>query len=118
MRGTRPPCVEARRGAGLGWPGARGRRQRPERTRGRDDMRAGGPRSGTPIVARAGCAAAAAASRPQPGLTSSPMSYTTAQGRQQVLDALAAAADQIGAALAYLGEAYEQLDDYAAERLE
>ena len=46
------------------------------------------------------------------------MSYTTAQGRQQVLDALAAAADQIGAALAYLGEAYEQLDDYAAERLE
>jgi hypothetical protein len=46
------------------------------------------------------------------------MSYTTAQGRQQVLDTLAAAADQAGAALAYLGEAYEQLDDYAAERLE
>jgi hypothetical protein len=46
------------------------------------------------------------------------MSYTTAQARQQVLDTLAAAADQIGAALAYLGEAYEQLDDYAAERLE
>ena len=46
------------------------------------------------------------------------VSYTTAEGRQQVLDAIAAAADQIGVALAYLGEAYEQLDEYAAERLE
>ena len=46
------------------------------------------------------------------------MAYTTAQARQQVLDALAAAADQIGLALAYLGEAYEQLDEYAADRLE
>ena len=46
------------------------------------------------------------------------MSYTTADGRAQVLDALAAAADQIGLAVAYLGEAYEQLDEYAAERLE
>jgi hypothetical protein len=46
------------------------------------------------------------------------MSYTTADGRRQVLDALAAAADQIGVAVAYLGEAYEQLDEYAAERLE
>jgi hypothetical protein len=46
------------------------------------------------------------------------MSYTTADGRRQVLDALAAAADQIGLAVAYLGEAYEQLDEYAAERLE
>ncbi|MGD1050333.1 MAG: hypothetical protein ABR947_04600 [Solirubrobacteraceae bacterium] len=46
------------------------------------------------------------------------MSYTTADGRKQVLDALAAAADQLGNAVAYLGGAYEQLDDYAAERLE
>lgn len=46
------------------------------------------------------------------------MSYTTADGRRQVLDALAAAADQIGLAVAYLGEAYEQLDEYAADRLE
>lgn len=46
------------------------------------------------------------------------MSYTTADGRRQVLDAVAAAADQIGVAVAYLGEAYEQLDEYAAERLE
>jgi hypothetical protein len=46
------------------------------------------------------------------------MSYTTADGRKQVLDALAAAADQLGVAVAYLGGAYEQLDDYAAERLE
>jgi len=46
------------------------------------------------------------------------MYYTTAEGRRQVLDALAAAADQIGTAVAYLGEAYEQLDEYAAERLE
>jgi hypothetical protein len=46
------------------------------------------------------------------------VSYTTADGRRQVLDALAAAADQIGMAVAYLGEAYEQLDEYAAERLE
>jgi hypothetical protein len=46
------------------------------------------------------------------------MSYTTADGRRQVLDALAAAADQIAVAVAYLGEAYEQLDEYSADRLE
>jgi hypothetical protein len=46
------------------------------------------------------------------------MSYTTAEGRQQVLDALAAAADQIAVALALLSEAYEHLDEQAAERLE
>jgi hypothetical protein len=46
------------------------------------------------------------------------MSYTTADGRRQLLDTLAASADQIGLAVAYLGEAFEQLDDYAAERLE
>jgi hypothetical protein len=46
------------------------------------------------------------------------MSYTTAQGRQKVLDALAGAADEIAVALALLSEAYEHLDEYAAERLE
>jgi hypothetical protein len=46
------------------------------------------------------------------------MSYTNAQGRDQLLAALAAAAEEIGVALADLGEAYEQLDTYAAERLE
>jgi hypothetical protein len=46
------------------------------------------------------------------------MAYTDAQSRQRILDAVAAAADEIGVALANLGEAYEQLDDFAAERLE
>ena len=46
------------------------------------------------------------------------MAYTDAQARQQILDALASSADEIGVALANLGEAYEQLDDVAAGRLE
>lgn len=46
------------------------------------------------------------------------MTYTTAEGRQQVLDSLAAAADEIAVALALLSEAYEHLDEQAAERLE
>ena len=46
------------------------------------------------------------------------MTYTTAEGRQQVLDALAAAADEIAIALALLSEAYEHLDEQTAERLE
>jgi hypothetical protein len=46
------------------------------------------------------------------------MTYTNAEARQQLLDALGDAADQIGAALAALGEAYEQLDEYAGDRLE
>jgi hypothetical protein len=46
------------------------------------------------------------------------MAYTNAQARQQLLDALAAAADEIGVALAHLGEAYEQLDESSAERVE
>src|SRR5438093_4307577 len=46
------------------------------------------------------------------------MTYTTAEGRAQVLDALAAAADDLGLALACLGEAYEQLDEHSADRLE
>jgi hypothetical protein len=46
------------------------------------------------------------------------MTYTTADGRRQVLDALARAVDEIGVALAALGEAYELLDEQTAERLE
>ncbi len=46
------------------------------------------------------------------------MTYTTADGRQQVLDALARAIDEIGVALAALGEAYELLDEQTADRLE
>jgi kynurenine formamidase len=46
------------------------------------------------------------------------MAYRTADARQQMLDDLAEATDQIGLALAALGEAYEQLDDYNADKLE
>src|SRR5450755_1191 len=47
-----------------------------------------------------------------------PMAYTTAEGREQVLDDLAAATERIAIALACLGEAYEHLDDHSAETLE
>jgi hypothetical protein len=46
------------------------------------------------------------------------VSTTDAEARQQLLDALGDAADAIGLAIAYLGEAYEHLDDHTAERLE
>lgn len=46
------------------------------------------------------------------------MAYTTAEGRQQILDDLAGAADEIAIALALLSEAYEHLDERTAERLE
>jgi hypothetical protein len=46
------------------------------------------------------------------------MAYRTADARQQLLDDVAEATDQIGLALAALGEAYEQLDDYNADKLE
>jgi hypothetical protein len=46
------------------------------------------------------------------------MTYTTADGRRQLLEALARAIDEIGVALAALGEAYELLDEQTAERLE
>lgn len=46
------------------------------------------------------------------------MAYTTLEGRQQLLERVAEAAERLGFALAYLGEAYEHLDDHAAERLE
>jgi hypothetical protein len=43
---------------------------------------------------------------------------TTAEGRQQLLDELAAATDQIGFALVSLAAAYEQLDEARADELE
>jgi hypothetical protein len=46
------------------------------------------------------------------------MSFTTAEGRRQLLDELAVATEQIGSALAELGDAYEQLDEQSADRLE
>jgi ABC-type transporter Mla subunit MlaD len=46
------------------------------------------------------------------------MAYSTAEGRQQLLDSLAEAIDEIGYALASLGDAYEQLDNATADKLE
>jgi hypothetical protein len=46
------------------------------------------------------------------------VAYTSAEGRQDLLDALAEAIEQIGIALAALGAAYEQLDERNADRLE
>jgi hypothetical protein len=46
------------------------------------------------------------------------MAYTTLEARQHLLDRIEGAAEQLGIALAYLGEAYEHLDEHAAERLE
>jgi hypothetical protein len=46
------------------------------------------------------------------------VSYRAADARQQLLDELASAADQIGTALTALGEAYERMDEDSADRLE
>jgi hypothetical protein len=46
------------------------------------------------------------------------MTYTTAEARQRVLDALVVAAEELDSALALLGEAYEHLDEHAADALE
>jgi hypothetical protein len=46
------------------------------------------------------------------------MAYTTSEARQQLLDTLAEAIDELGLALAYLGEAYEKLDERNGDRLE
>jgi ABC-type transporter Mla subunit MlaD len=46
------------------------------------------------------------------------MAYNTAQARQDMLDDIARAADELAAALAALGDAFEQLDDFNAEKLE
>jgi hypothetical protein len=46
------------------------------------------------------------------------MSYTTEEGRTQILEDSAAAVDQLTVALAELGEAYEHLDEQAGDRME
>jgi hypothetical protein len=46
------------------------------------------------------------------------MAYSTADGRQQLLDSLAEATEQIGIALAALGAAYEALDERSGDELE
>jgi hypothetical protein len=46
------------------------------------------------------------------------MSYVTAQARQELLDTVARATDEIGAALGALGEVYEHLDERSADQLE
>jgi hypothetical protein len=46
------------------------------------------------------------------------MAYVTAQARQELLDTIAEAIDEISVALAALGAAYELLDDATADRLE
>jgi len=46
------------------------------------------------------------------------MTYTSDEGRRELLGATAEAADTIGVALAALGAAYELVDDDTAERLE
>jgi hypothetical protein len=46
------------------------------------------------------------------------MAYVTAEARQDLLDALATATDDIGIALGAIGDAYELLDDVSAEQLE
>jgi hypothetical protein len=46
------------------------------------------------------------------------MAYSADSARRQLLDDVAAAADQLALALAALGEAYEELDEYTADRLE
>ena len=46
------------------------------------------------------------------------MSYTTESGRRQILEDTGEAAASLGLALGVLGDAYEHLDDQAAERME
>jgi len=46
------------------------------------------------------------------------MAYSTAEARQEMLDTIAEAIDDVAVALADLGEAYELLDDTTADRLE
>ncbi len=46
------------------------------------------------------------------------MSYSTESGRQQILDEAAAAVEELGTALAVLADAYDHLDEHAADRVE
>lgn len=46
------------------------------------------------------------------------MAITNAEARQQLLDAVAEAAAELGSGLAFLGEAYERVDERTADELE
>jgi hypothetical protein len=46
------------------------------------------------------------------------MAYTTSEARQELLDTVAQAANELGFASACLAEAYEQLDEGSGDRLE
>ncbi len=46
------------------------------------------------------------------------MAYVTREARQDLLETVAEAIEELGLALAALGAAYEQLDDNSADRLE
>lgn len=46
------------------------------------------------------------------------MAYSAGEARGQLLDDVAAATDQLALAMASLGEAYEELDEYTADQLE
>ena len=46
------------------------------------------------------------------------MAYTTAEARQELLDTVARAANELGLASACLAEAYERLDEDSGDRLE
>jgi hypothetical protein len=46
------------------------------------------------------------------------MAYSTDEARRQLLDDIAAATDELGAALAALTAAYDQLDERMADRME
>ena len=46
------------------------------------------------------------------------MAYDSTQAREELLDDVASAIDDIGVALAAVGAAFEALDDYNAEKLE
>jgi hypothetical protein len=46
------------------------------------------------------------------------MAYNAAEARQDLLDTVAEAIDEIGTALALLGEAYELVDEHTADQLE
>jgi hypothetical protein len=46
------------------------------------------------------------------------MAYVTQEARQELLDVVAQATDELGIALAALGAAYEQLDEQTADTLE
>jgi hypothetical protein len=46
------------------------------------------------------------------------VAYSAGEARQQLLDEMAAAVDQLALAMAALGEAYEELDEQTADHLE